>query len=108
MGIEEDSETCSGSTKERQTRGQKIRRKFNKNKQFLLAQGGSFSYDDETNIKVPLRYTHIQKEWVPKEFPQINTDCCVNERIYHITPSSLHGLDLFSMDGIEVSYNKVV
>ena len=48
MGTEEDSETCSRSTKERQTRGQNIRRKFNKHMQFFLAQGGSCSYDDET------------------------------------------------------------
>ena len=40
VGIEEDSETCSRSTKERQTRGQNIRRKFNKRMQFFLAQGG--------------------------------------------------------------------
>ena len=76
----------------------------------FLAQGGSCSYDDETkgDIKVPLRYTHREKEWVPKELPPINTDFCVNERIYRIAPSSLHGLALFSMDGINVSYKKVI
>ena len=78
--------------------------------QFFLDQGGSCSYDDETkgDIKVPLRYIHLQKEWVPKELPLINIDFCVNERIYHIAPSSLHGLGLFSMDDINVSYKKVV
>ena len=78
--------------------------------QFFLAQGWSCSYDDETkgNIKVPLSYTHLQKEWIPKELPPINTNFCVNERIYHIVPSTLHDLGLFSMDGIKVSYNKVV
>ena len=57
-GIEEDSETCSRSMKERQTRGQKIRRKFNKPMQFFLAQGGSCSYDDETEgeIEVPNKH----------------------------------------------------
>jgi hypothetical protein len=78
--------------------------------QFLLSQGGSCSYDDETkcDIKVPLRYTHLQKEWVPKELPPIKTNFCVNERIYCISPSSLHGLGLFSMDEINVKYKKVV
>ena len=108
--IEEDSETCSRSTKERETRGQKIRRKFNKHIQFYPSQGWPCSYDDETkgDIKVPLRYIHLDKEWVPKELPPINTNFCVNERIYHKDPSSLHGLGLFSMDGIKVSYKKVV
>ena len=110
MGIKEDSETCSRSTKERQTRGEKIRRKFNKHMKFFLSQGGSCSYDDETkgDIKVPLRYTHLQKESELKELPPININFCVNERIYHIAPSSLHDLGLFSMDGIKVSYKKVV
>ena len=55
-----------------------------------------------------MRYTHLEKEWVPKELPPINTDFSINERIYHIAPSSLHGLGLFSIDGIKVSYKKVV
>ena len=78
--------------------------------QFFLANGGSCSYDDETkgDIKVLFWYTHIEKEWVPNELPPINIYFCVNERIYHITPSSLHGLGLFSKDGIKVSYNKVI
>ena len=59
-------------------------------------------------MKVCLRYTHIEKEWVPKELPPINTNFCVNERLYHIAPSSLHYLGLFFIDGIRVSYNKVV
>ena len=76
VGIEEDSETCSRSMKERQTGGQHIRRKINKRIQIFPSQGGSCYYDDETkgDIKVPLRYTHLQKEWVPKELPPINTD----------------------------------
>jgi hypothetical protein len=51
---------------------------------------------------VPLRYKHIVKQWVPKDIPKINTNFCVNEGIYWITPSSLHGLGIFSMDGIKV------
>ena len=56
MGIDKYGETCTTSMKERQTRGQKIIRKFNKCMQFFLSQGGSCSYDDETkgDIKVPL------------------------------------------------------
>ena len=103
------SSTCSTTKIERSTRGQKIRKKFDKHMQFFLANGGSCSYDDETkgDIKVPFRYTHIEKEWVPNELPPINTDFFVNEMIYRIDPSSLHGLGLFSMDGIKVCYNKV-
>ena len=74
---------------------------------FFLIGGGSCSYDDETigDIKVPLRYKHIVKQWVPRDLPQLNTYFCVSERIYRITPSSLHGLGLLCMDGIMVSYS---
>jgi hypothetical protein len=51
-----------------------------------------------------LRYKHLLKQWVPKELPELDTDFCVNERMYHIAPSSIHGLGLFSMDGIKVKY----
>jgi hypothetical protein len=73
----------------------------------FLAKGGSCSYDHESidHIEVPLRYKHIVKRWVPKDIPEINIDFCVNERIYQIAPSSLHGLGIFSMDGIKVCYN---
>jgi hypothetical protein len=47
------------------------------------------------------------KRWVPKDIPQINTDFWVNKRIYCIAPSSLHGLGIFSMDGIKVCYNGI-
>ena len=57
MEIEDKSETSSRSKIGRSTRGQNIRKKFNKHMQFFLAQRGSCSYDDETkdDIKVPLR-----------------------------------------------------
>ena len=76
--------------------------------EFFLIEGGSCSYDDETicDIKVPLRYKHLVKQWVPKDIPQLNLDFCVNERIYRIAPLSLHGLGLFCMDGIKVGYDK--
>lgn len=78
--------------------------------QFFLIEGGSCSYDNETkgDIKAPLRYTHFHIEWVPKEIPLINTNFSFNKRIYHIAPSSLHGLGLFSMDDIKLNYNKLV
>ena len=46
---------CSMAKIGRSTRGQKIRKKFDKHMQFFLANGGSCSYDDETkgDIKVP-------------------------------------------------------
>jgi hypothetical protein len=36
---------------------------------FFLPEGGSCSYDDETteDIKVPLSYKHLVKQWVPKD-----------------------------------------
>jgi hypothetical protein len=76
--------------------------------EFFLAEGGSCSYDDESigDIEVPLRYKHLVK-WVPKELPLLDTDFIVNNRTYRIAPSSLHGLGLFSMDGIIVKYNTV-
>jgi hypothetical protein len=44
---------------------------------------------------------------IPKDLPEINNDICVNERIYHIVPTSLYGLGLFSMDGIKVFYDRL-
>jgi hypothetical protein len=65
--------------------------------EFFLVEGGSCSYDDERiyDIEVTLRYKHLVKRWVPKDIPQLNTDFCVNERIYHIATSSLYDLGLF-------------
>jgi hypothetical protein len=93
----------------RSIRGEKIRRKFHRYIEFFYVKGGTCSYDDDTkdDIKVPSRYTHILKMLKPKQLPQLDTDFCVNERIYHITPSSIHGLGLFSMDGIQIKYGKV-
>ena len=76
----------------------------------FLVKGGSCPYEYETigDIEVPLRYKNIVKQWVPKDIPQLNTYFCVNERIYRIAPSSLHGLGLFCMDGIMVSYDRCI
>ena len=106
----DESSTCGTTKIGRSTRGQKIKFFFDKHMQFFLANGGSCSYDDETkgDIKVPFWYTHIEKEWVPNELPPINIDFCVNERIYRIAPSSLHGLGLFSMDGIRYVTTKLL
>ena len=46
------------------------------------------------------------KQWVPRDLPQLNRYFCVNERIYRIVSSSLHGLGLFCMDGIKVGYDR--
>jgi hypothetical protein len=94
----------------RRTRGEKVRRKFRRQMEFFLAEGGSCSYDDESigDIEVPPRYQHLLKQWVPKELPLLDTDFSVNNRMYHIAPSSLHGLGIFSMDGITVKYNSVI
>ena len=55
---------------------------------------------------MPLRYQHLVKQWVPSDIPQVNTDFCVNERIYIIAASSLQGLGLFCMDDIKVGYGR--
>ena len=104
------SYTSSRSTRFISTRFQKVRRKFHKHMDFFLVEGGSCSYEHETigNIKVPLRYKHIVKQWVPKDLPQINTYFCMNEMIYRIEPSSLHGLGLFCMDGMMVDYERCI
>ena len=74
--------------------------------EIFLAKGGSCSYDNKSidDIEVPLRYKQIVKQWAPKDLLEINTNFSINERIYRISPSSLHGLGLFSMDGIKVCY----
>ena len=43
-----------------------------------------------------------------RDLLQVNTDFCVNERIYRIALSSLHGLGLFCMDGIKVGYSRCI
>ena len=106
LGRPEESETSSRSTRARSTRCQKIRRKFDKCMNLFLQGGGSCSYDDEIvgDIDVALRYQHLVKQWVPRDLLQVNTDFFVNERIYRIALSSLHGLGLFCMDDINVGY----
>ena len=58
------------------------------------------------DIDVPLRYKNLVKRWVLRDLPQVKIDFCVNERIYRIASSSLHGLGLFCIDGITVGYDK--
>jgi hypothetical protein len=91
------------------TRGEKVKIKFCRCMKFFLSKGGACSYDDESigDIYVPLRYKHLVKQWVTKELPPTDVDFVVNNRTYHIAPSSLHSLGLFSMDGIIVKYNIV-
>ena len=83
-------------------------KKIQQTHEFFLKGGGSCSYDDKIveEINVPLRYKHLVKQWVPRDIPQIKIDFCVNEMIYRIALSSLHGLGLFCMDGIKVGYDK--
>jgi len=78
--------------------------------EFFLAEGGSCSYDDDIigDTEVSLRYTHLVKQWVAKELPPLDTDFIVNNTTYRIAPSSMHGMGLFSMDGITVKYNTLI
>jgi hypothetical protein len=103
-GGNEESVTSNTSNKERSTRCGKVRIKFYRCIEFFLVDGGSCSYDNESigDVEVLLRYKHVVRQWVPNEPPQLDTDFCFNERIYCITLSSIHGLGLFSMDGIKV------
>jgi hypothetical protein len=93
--------------KKLRTRGEKVRIKFCRRMKFFLAKGGSCFYDDERigDIDVPLTYKHLAKQWVPKELPPIDVEFVVNNRTYRISSFSMHGLGLFSMDGIIVKYN---
>ena len=61
VGMEEESETFSMSKSRRLTQGQNIIKKFNKPMKFILSQGGSCSYNDESkgDFDVPFRYKHL-------------------------------------------------
>jgi hypothetical protein len=63
--------------------------------ELFLGEGDSYYYDDESiiDVEVPLRYKHMMIPWVPNELPQLEIDFCVNEMIYHIAPSSIHGME---------------
>jgi hypothetical protein len=107
---EVESETCRtrsiGCTS---TRSEKVRKRFCIRMQFFIANGGSCNYDVERigDIDFPLRYRHLVQRWVPKELPEVYMDFFISGRMYCIAPSSLHGLGLFSMDGIKVGYGTV-
>ena len=77
--------------KKTRAKDEKVRRKICRHMEYFLAEGGSCSYDDESigDIDVPLRYKHLVKQWVPKELLPIDVDFIVNNRTYHIAPSSL-------------------
>ena len=77
--------------------------------EFFLAERGSWSSNDERigEIEVPLWYKHLMKHWLTKKLLPMDIEFNVNNRMYRIAPSSLHGLGLFSMDGIIVKYNKI-
>ena len=47
------------------------------------------------------------QRWVPKEIPEVDTNLFISGRMYHIAPSSLHGLGLFSMDDIKLGYGTI-
>ena len=78
--------------------------------QYFISNRGSCHYDAENigDIEFPLRYRHLVQWWVPNKLPQVDTNFFINGGMYHIAPLSLHGLGLFSMDGIKVSYGTVI
>jgi hypothetical protein len=75
----------------------------------FIDNGGSCNYDAEIirDIGFPLRYRHLVQQWVPKKLPEVDTDFFISGRMYRIAPSSLHGLGLFSIDGIKVGYGSI-
>lgn len=64
-------------------------------------------YQTKDDIRVPPRYKHIVEGWELEKILKLDTDFCLNKRIYQIFSPSLHGLRLFSMDGIKVKYGGV-
>ena len=104
---EVESETCcTRSTHSRSTRSERVRKRFCIRMQFFISNGGSCNYDAESigDIEFPLRYKHLVKLWEPKELPEVDTYFFIGGRMYRIAHSSLHGLGLFSMNGIKVGY----
>ena len=101
--------SCTRSTSSISTTSEKVTKIFRRCMQYFIANGGSCNYDVESigDIEFPLRYRHLVQRWVPNKLPQVDTDFFINGRMYRIAPSSLHGLGLFSMDGIKVSYGTV-
>ena len=77
--------------------------------QYFIANGGSFNYDAESvgDVEFPLRYRDLVQQWVTNKLPQVDTYFFINGRMYRIAPSLVHGLGLFSMDGIKVDYGTI-
>jgi hypothetical protein len=77
--------------------------------QFFIANRGLCNYDAENigDIEFPLMYKHLVQRWALKELPEVDTDFFIDGRMYRLAPSSLHGLGLFSMDGIKAGYDIV-
>jgi hypothetical protein len=100
---------CTRSTGSRSTRSEKVRKRFHIRMQFFIANIVSCNYDAKSicDIEFPLRYKNLVQRWAPKEIPKVDIDFFIGGRMYHIAPSSLHGLGLFSMDGIKVGYDTV-
>ena len=73
----------------------------------FLFEGGSCSYDNESSqeTEFPSMYMHYLKNWEPNPLPKINIDFTFDGRTYQIAPSTLHGLGLFTIDGVNIPYN---
>ena len=109
LGEVESDMCCTRSTSSISTRSEKVSKRLCRCMQYFIANGGSCNYDAESigDIEFPLRYRHLVQLWVPKKLPQVDTNLFINRRMYRIAPLSLHGLGLFSMDGIKVGYGSV-
>ena len=109
LGEFESDTCCTRSTGSISTRSKKARKIFRRHMQYFISNRGSCNYDAERigDIEFPLRYRHLVQRWVPNKLPQVDIDFFINGRMYHITPLSLHGLGLFSKDGIKVSYGTI-
>jgi len=94
----------------RSTRGDNVKSKFKKHMDLFIIEGSMFSFENETGKekKVPLSYKNYVKNCEPNLLPELVTDFCISGRTYRIAPSSLHGLELFSTDGVNVPYHSAV
>ena len=73
---------------------------------FFLDEEKSYSYDNDftQDMKFPLMYRHYLMNWEPNPLLEINIDFYIDGRTYQIAPSSLHGLGIFTMDGVNFPY----
>jgi hypothetical protein len=51
-----------------------------------------------------MQFKHIVKKWNPNPLLELDINFVLNRHVYHIYPSSIHGLGLFYMDCVNIPY----